>query len=69
VPAVEAVQALAAHLRPALEEHGDWEEVTALVELTLARGNGAARQRAAYARSGDLGQVVDLLVTETAGGS
>ena len=35
----------------------------------LADGTGAARQRAAFARSGRLEDVVDLIVAETARGT
>jgi carboxylate-amine ligase len=60
-PAREVVDSLLGHLRAALEELGDWDEVSGLVADTLAGGNGAARQRAARARRGDLGDVIDLL--------
>jgi carboxylate-amine ligase len=67
-PAREVVDGLLAHLRPALEKEGDWDEVSALADRTFADGNGASRQRAAFARRGDIGDVVRLLVTETAAG-
>lgn len=67
-PAAEVVGALLTHLRPDLEEHGDWDEVRSLVEQTMGRGNGASRQREAFARTGDLGAVIDVLVKETASG-
>jgi carboxylate-amine ligase len=60
-PARDVVEGFLAHLRGALEDQGDWDEVTALVERTLAAGNGAARQRAAFARRGQLGDVIELL--------
>jgi glutamate---cysteine ligase / carboxylate-amine ligase len=60
-PAPEVVALLLGHLRPALEELGDWDEVAELVERTLAAGNGATRQRAALAARGELGDVVELL--------
>jgi carboxylate-amine ligase len=66
VPAVELIERLLAHLREALEEDGAWEEVGGLVRATLQRGNGAARQRAAFARAGSFRDVVDLIVAETA---
>jgi len=47
-------------LRDALEEAGDYDEVSTLVRSTLQRGNGAARQRAVFARTGRLEDVVDL---------
>ncbi len=66
VPAREVVEDLLSFTRPALEEHGDWEEVSTLVNETLKRGNGARRQRRAYERAGRLEGVVDMLVEETA---
>ena len=68
-PAGEVIQKLLAFTRPALEEHGDWEEVSVLVGDTLKRGNGAMRQRRVYERSGKLEDVVDALVEATARGS
>ena len=67
-PAAEVVASLLDYMRPALEELGDWDEVSALVEQTLGRGNGAARQRAAFARGQSLGDVLDFLITETTSG-
>ena len=68
VPAREVIENLLAFARPALEEHGDWEEVSALVSETLEGGNGARLQRRAYERAGRLEDVVDMLVEETARG-
>jgi carboxylate-amine ligase len=65
VPAPEIINTLLAFLRPAFEQAGEWDEVVALVQQTLGRGNGAHRQRAAFARSGRLEDVVDLIVEET----
>ena len=67
-PAAEVVERLLGMLRPALEEFGDWETVRGLVEETIERGNGAQRQREAFARRGDLDDVVDLIVAETGSG-
>ena len=61
-PAREVVDGLLLHLRPALEEDGDWDEVSALVERAFAGGNGAVRQRAALARRGDMADVLELLL-------
>ena len=66
VPAREIIQNLLDFTRPALEDFGDWEEISALVTGTLKHGNGASRQRAAYERAGNLEDVVDMLVRETA---
>lgn len=65
VPAHELVERLLARLRGALEDDGAWDEVGGLVRATLARGNGAARQRASVARAGGLEEVVDFIVAET----
>jgi len=65
-PAAELVGAFLDEVRPALEEAGDLEEVTTLVRATLDGGNGAARQRQAFRRSGRLEDVVDLVVESTA---
>ena len=65
VPAREVIEKLLAFTRPALEEAGDWEEVSALVRETLERGNGADRQRQAYERAGRLEDVVDMLIEDT----
>ena len=54
-----------AFLRPALEAHGDWELVSDLVRKTLEHGNSAKRQLWAFAQSGRLEDVVDLIVSET----
>ena len=62
VPAKDLVGDLLAWVRPALDEDGDWDEVSALVEDTIAGGNGAARQRQAFTRAGRLEDVVDLAI-------
>ncbi|HEV2912624.1 MAG TPA: carboxylate-amine ligase [Pyrinomonadaceae bacterium] len=69
VPAAALVEKLLAFLRPVLEERQEWDEVSALARLTVERGTGATRQREAYARSGRLEDVVDLIVAETARGT
>lgn len=65
VPAADAVAALLAHVRPALEESGDAAEVDALTRDVLGRGPGARRQRSAYARRGDIQDVLSVLARET----
>ena len=69
VPAREMVEKLLTFTRPALEEFGDWEEVSSLVGETLRGGNGASRQRRAYGRAGRLEEVVGMLIEETAQGT
>jgi len=61
-PASEVVERLLAHVRPALEDAGDWDEVRSLVDRTLAGGNGAVRQRAALGRRGEMADVLSLLL-------
>jgi carboxylate-amine ligase len=68
VPASDWIQSLLDFIRPALEDSGDWAEVSALLEETLKRGNGAMRQRAVYQKSGSLEDVVDYIIAETARG-
>jgi carboxylate-amine ligase len=67
LPAERAVRSLVKRLRPQLEELGDWDEVNELAKTTLARGNSADRQRAAFAERGRLTDVVELVVAETHG--
>ena len=54
-------------LRPHLEATGDWEQVLELSQATLSRGSGAAGQRRAYGRRGELTDVVDALLAHTQG--
>jgi carboxylate-amine ligase len=68
VPAREVIEQLLAFTRPALEEVGDWEEVSALARETLGHGNGANRQRRTYERTGRLEDVVGMLIEETTQG-
>lgn len=69
VPAAQLIESLLAFARPGLEAGGDSDEVSALVRETLARGNGAERQREAYRRRGNLKDVVDALIAETEKGT
>jgi carboxylate-amine ligase len=68
VPARELVESFLTFVRPALEEYGEWEEVSEIVHETMQRGTGATRQREAYKQAGRLEDVVDLIVRETANG-
>jgi len=69
VPAREMIEKMLRFARPALEEAGDWEEVSEIVYETLEHGNGATRQRQAYERAGNLEDVIDMLIEETARGT
>jgi len=62
------IEKLLTFTRPALERGGDWEEVSSLTREILERGNGAARQRETYGRTGRLKDVVDTVLQETAQG-
>lgn len=63
-PAGEVLAALVAWVEPALDEVGDLARVSAATERAIS-ANGAARQRAAFERSGDVRGVVDDLVART----
>jgi carboxylate-amine ligase len=65
VRAATAVHGLLDELRPFLEDTGDWELVSGLVDRSLMRGSSAAEQRAAFERRNRLADVVDLLVSRT----
>lgn len=62
VDAGELVERLLVLCRPDLEDHGEWDEVSALAAQVVAGGNGADRQRAAFARRGSYQDVVDLAI-------
>jgi carboxylate-amine ligase len=55
------------HCRDALADTGDADAVTELLSSVLARGNGAAFQRAAYRQSGRLADVVSSAAAITDG--
>lgn len=65
VPAGSLVEQLLEYVRPALEEAGDWDEITAIIGRA-AGSSSADRQRRAFARDGDAAGVAALLVQETA---
>lgn len=64
-PARDVIISLLEYVREALEEAGDVALVAESVERLLARGSGAARQRAALEVQGDLRGVVDDLRRRT----
>ena len=53
------------HCRDALDDAGDTDAVTEMLSALLARGNGAAFQRAAFRHSGRLADVVNSAVAAT----
>ncbi|WP_219470925.1 carboxylate-amine ligase [Nonomuraea rhizosphaerae] len=67
-PAAEVVRRMVDGLRPQLEETGDWALVSELAQDVIRGGSSAARQRQAFARRGNLADVVDLLLDETRSG-
>ncbi len=69
VPARQLVEKFLDFVRPALEEFGEWDEVYSIAQETMQQGNGAARQRKVYKRSGSLEDVVDFVVTQTSKGT
>jgi carboxylate-amine ligase len=64
-PAAQIAQRLIEHARPGLRHSGDYELVNASLHKLITTGGGAAHQRAAFARSGSLTDVVDYLITHT----
>ncbi|MGB3534666.1 MAG: carboxylate-amine ligase [Microcoleaceae cyanobacterium] len=68
IPATELVNQFLNYIRPALEELGDWEEISSLVQKTLTDGNAAQRQAQVYQRTGSWTDVVDYIIEQTASG-
>ncbi|MYW63165.1 YbdK family carboxylate-amine ligase [Streptomyces sp. SID8379] len=68
VAAADAVAALFAHVRSALEDAGDLDEAQRLWSRLRRDGNGAQIQRAALERTGSLRDVVTECVRRTDGG-
>lgn len=56
-PAADVLGALVAHVADALDEAGDRTAVDTLLAAVLARGPGAERQRAVWARTGSAAEV------------
>jgi carboxylate-amine ligase len=65
VNAHTAVRGFVTSLRPQLEEHGDWDQVSGLTERILNRGSSADWQRHVFARRGLLPDVVDAVLART----
>lgn len=66
-PAADVLARMVDELGDALDDAGDRERVTDLLDATLARGTGAARQRAMFAAAGRLEDTVDGLAAATCG--
>jgi len=68
VPAAELVRALLDHVRPVLEDRGEWAVVTELTGALLARGPSARRQREVLGQGRSLADMVAGLTAETSAG-
>ncbi|MFI7021797.1 glutamate--cysteine ligase [Micromonospora sp. NPDC049900] len=66
-PAWDVLNQLVGRLGPALDRHGDLAEVTELLDRLREHGTGAARQRAVFARTGRLEDVVADVARQTRG--
>jgi carboxylate-amine ligase len=56
------------HVRPVLEDRGEWEVVVQLSEALLARGPSARRQCAVLEQGSSMADLVAGLAAETAAG-
>ncbi|HEV2811557.1 MAG TPA: carboxylate-amine ligase [Acidimicrobiales bacterium] len=65
VPAPEMLAILLDYVRPALDEHDEWEAVSQVVDKIVQAGTGAVRQKRAFAGAGRLEDVVDFVVGST----
>src|SRR4051812_22944957 len=65
-PATDMVRRLVAYVQPGCDGADDWRTLSDRVETTIARGNGAQRQRATFAETGSLRDVTEMIVRETA---
>jgi len=68
VPAADVIRALLLHVRPVLEERGEWEVVAESSAALLAGGTSARRQREALRQGRSLAAMVAGLAAETAAG-
>ncbi|GAB3368743.1 glutamate--cysteine ligase [Micromonospora halotolerans] len=66
-PAWELLDGLVERVRPELERHGDLDRVTDLLGGLRRHGSGAARQRAVFARTGKMVDVVADVARQTRG--
>ncbi|XTZ14298.1 carboxylate-amine ligase [Micromonospora echinospora] len=68
-PAWELLDRLVDRVRPELDRHGDADQVDDLLAGVRRHGTGAERQRAVYARTGRLVDVVEDVARQTRGGT
>jgi carboxylate-amine ligase len=66
-PASQAIDYLLTQIAPILDERGEREEIETLCGAIVAGGNGASRQRAAYGRRQEIGDVVESVTLGHAG--
>lgn len=66
VPAAVGIRRLLEHVRPTLEDLGEFEEIKDLAQRTLRGGTSADRQRRRFTGHQRLEDVVDGIVAETA---
>jgi carboxylate-amine ligase len=64
----EVMRALLEYVGPALDDYGDRDEVSALIERLFSRGTGATQQRSVAESTGSLESVVADLRERTAAG-
>jgi carboxylate-amine ligase len=67
LPVHELVTRLVRDVRPVLTRYGEFERVCRVLRRWCRQGGGAAVQRAAFGRRGDLRDVVDALTADTVG--
>jgi glutamate---cysteine ligase / carboxylate-amine ligase len=65
MPARKLLQRMVDHVRPALEDVGDYDMVKAELARVGAEGNGAMRQRRAWRRRQDVRDVIGELAAAT----
>lgn len=65
VPARQQLDALVQKVRPALEQLGEHDRVTAELDRLLAEGNGAMRQRRLWRQRGNMLEVIAAAATAT----
>lgn len=68
-PVHEILHGLRDRIAPELRRAGEVSFVDDMLSWLRAKGGGAARQRAAYARRHDLGDVIDMLAEQTMRGT
>jgi glutamate---cysteine ligase / carboxylate-amine ligase len=65
LPACELLHRLVEHVRPALEDLGDYDMARDELARIVEQGNGATRQRRAWSRRHEVADVIDELATAT----